>query len=447
MAAALDGNAISAEPTKSFFVDMLIRDIALEQAVLDLLDNSVDGAKRLAAQTEKKFEDKSISINFNNERFEILDNCGGFGTDIAKNYAFRFGRPAGAERTPHSIGQFGVGMKRALFKFGRHFKVESATLDETWAVDVDVPSWEAEDGWTFPWADFSAEEISDENPGTKIVVTQLRNEVAAKFSSKNFENLLISLIKSKHRQFISDGLSVRVNGNHLNATNLFLLISDKIKPGVDTFEVSNAGKAPVRVKITAGVGASAPREAGWYIICNGRVVLEADRRNVTGWGVMEEAQNRILIPAFHNQFSRFRGVVTFDSDDSSLVPWNTTKDDIDQDSAIWQLTYEKMLEMMRPVITFLNDLDNDIEEHTKEHSPLLSLITKTPSAKTESIVRPSAFTAPTRDSFVTGPRFVKIQYSRQLDQVEVLRSELGVNSAKAVGEKTFDLMLARFTKK
>lgn len=38
---------INAEPTKAFFVDMLTRDIPLEQAVLDLVDNSVDGAKSM----------------------------------------------------------------------------------------------------------------------------------------------------------------------------------------------------------------------------------------------------------------------------------------------------------------------------------------------------------------------------------------------------------------
>ncbi|WP_202949120.1 hypothetical protein [Halomonas sp. KM-1] len=33
-----------ANPTKSFFVKMLTRDITLEDCILDLIDNSVDGA-------------------------------------------------------------------------------------------------------------------------------------------------------------------------------------------------------------------------------------------------------------------------------------------------------------------------------------------------------------------------------------------------------------------
>jgi hypothetical protein len=37
---------ISASPVKSFFVSWLTRDISLEDAILDLLDNCVDGILR-----------------------------------------------------------------------------------------------------------------------------------------------------------------------------------------------------------------------------------------------------------------------------------------------------------------------------------------------------------------------------------------------------------------
>ena len=164
---------INAEPTKSFFVDMLVRDIALEQAILDLLDNCVDGAKRLS-EGSGDFTDKNIRIAFSSDEFAIWDNCGGFSRSIARDYAFRFGRAAGARSTPHSIGQFGVGMKRALFKFGKWFRVDSATADEQWAVEVDVPVWELEDGWTFPWADTDSVNVSSDKPGTNIVVKKLR---------------------------------------------------------------------------------------------------------------------------------------------------------------------------------------------------------------------------------------------------------------------------------
>ncbi|WP_072395132.1 hypothetical protein [Hyphomicrobium sp. CS1GBMeth3] len=38
---------VDANPTKAFFVRMITRDIALEDCVLDLIDNSIDGAWKL----------------------------------------------------------------------------------------------------------------------------------------------------------------------------------------------------------------------------------------------------------------------------------------------------------------------------------------------------------------------------------------------------------------
>ncbi|KAB0638028.1 ATP-binding protein [Burkholderia stagnalis] len=442
MATATDRPKINAEPTKTFFVDMLTRDIALEQAVLDLVDNSVDGAKAMKDDGERPFEGREVQITFDSEKFTIWDNCGGFDSDTARNYAFRFGRPAKAKATPHSIGQFGVGMKRALFKFGNRFSVRSATSNDAWAVDVDVETWENdESGWEFPWADFEPnEKLSQNNPGTEIIVSDLRPEVSGKFSSKNFENSIIGLIKSKHRQFIAGGLQISVNGSAINATSVQLLMRDDFTPGTDELEFGE-GNNRVAVRIIVGVGPSSPREAGWYVVCNGRVILEADRRAVTGWGLIEESSNSLLIPTFHNQFARFRGIVHFDSQNSSLVPWNTTKTDVDQDNAIWQASFERMMEMMRPVITFLNELDSDIDEHTREQSPLYEHISAAKVVRPEELPRAKAeFAAPARGTLAKRVKTVKIQYSKPVSQVEHLMEELSLGSAKAVGERTFDLI-------
>jgi hypothetical protein len=41
------GSAIQASPTKELFISMLVRDIELTPAIVDLVDNSFDGAIRL----------------------------------------------------------------------------------------------------------------------------------------------------------------------------------------------------------------------------------------------------------------------------------------------------------------------------------------------------------------------------------------------------------------
>ncbi|MGI2144023.1 ATP-binding protein [Shewanella frigidimarina] len=135
---------IDASPTKEFFIDMLVRDIDLDRAILDLIDNSVD------AWVENRSDDnKFIKINFDSNQFIIHDNCGGMDFELAKTYAFRFGRPKERATTPNSVGQFGVGMKRTLFKLGKSFKIVSRKDDKCFQVSVDVNNWKSSDTWNF----------------------------------------------------------------------------------------------------------------------------------------------------------------------------------------------------------------------------------------------------------------------------------------------------------
>src|SRR6516225_7502864 len=110
------GETLDASPTKEFFIYMLVRDVSLVRAIIDLVDNSVDGAHR--ARPDGPYRGYHIEIDLSAERFRIRDNCGGIDLKTAQEYAFKFGRPLTVPTTHGSIGQFGVGMKRTLFKLG-----------------------------------------------------------------------------------------------------------------------------------------------------------------------------------------------------------------------------------------------------------------------------------------------------------------------------------------
>jgi hypothetical protein len=82
-----------------------------------------------------------------------------------------------------------------------------------------------------------------------------------------------------------------------------------------------------------------------------------------------------VIPKYHNQYARFRGFVFFDCDDASLLPWNTTKTAMSMDSPLYKAVRQQMITMMRPVITFLNQLKE--EEATAKitgETPLLEQV-------------------------------------------------------------------------
>ena len=431
---------IDAMPTKAFFVDMLIRDIPLERAVLDLVDNCIDGAKRIHPEEEPNFSDLSVTITMNNDRFEILDNCGGFDVDTAANYAFRFGRPSEARQTDYSIGQFGVGMKRALFKFGRYFEVHSTTRDQKWSMKVDVADWEDRPNWFF---DFDELNYGLENPpaacGTRIVVERLRPEVAPRFSQPYFQRTLTQMLRSHQRQFLAWGLSIDFEGTHLTNTDLRMRTGGEFSPAVEEVELDENSDTPVRARIVVGLGESVPSQAGWYVVCNSRVVLSADRSEQTGWDTVSEQKEGI--PKYHNQYARFRGVIFFSCRSSRKLPWNTTKTGLDTSSPIWQAVFPKMLDHTRTAINFLNALDDDIDEYGQSSSPLLRALTReTTALEVERFQGTKAFSW-NKAPKAPGPKFTKIQYSREQTKIRTLMTALGVRSAKAVGERTFDLIL------
>ena len=184
-------------PTKGLFVSVLGRDISLIAAIVDLVDNSVDGARRVRSPTESPTDTESfqklwIRITANEDEFSITDNCGGIPLKTAVEYAFRFGRPPNASDDEFGIpkyatGQFGVGMKRALFKLGNHFTVTSSTKRSRFQMAVDVKEWLKQDegDWHFDIDD--AEDgikVSDKKVGTTIVVDSLHATIADDFADR-----------------------------------------------------------------------------------------------------------------------------------------------------------------------------------------------------------------------------------------------------------------------
>ena len=134
----------------------------------------------------------------------------------------------------------------------------------------------------------------------------------------------------------------------------FFELSNNLRPGyrADTYN-------GVAVRQVVGVGPRDPYDAGWYVFCNGRMILRADQSEVTGWG----EPNIERLPRYHNDFAWFRGCVFFDSRDPAALPWNTTKDGVDQDSGLYRSVKSQMVVMMGPVLQFLREVVNEQDPH------------------------------------------------------------------------------------
>lgn len=129
---------VDASPVKSFFVTMLTRDIKLEEAILDLLDNCVDGILRSKKRNsgKKPYEGFKAEIAFKKDSFMISDNCGGIPWSL-HSYAFRMGRasdhPADASGT---VGVYGIGLKRAIFKMGKDCLISTQNGEHGYDVEI-----------------------------------------------------------------------------------------------------------------------------------------------------------------------------------------------------------------------------------------------------------------------------------------------------------------------
>ena len=88
--------SLNGAPTKRFFVSMLPRDIELDDAILDLVDNSVDGAMRREKanlKDDQPYEGYHCELRISETEFVVEDNCGGIPDDYLEG-AFRLGRPS-----------------------------------------------------------------------------------------------------------------------------------------------------------------------------------------------------------------------------------------------------------------------------------------------------------------------------------------------------------------
>ena len=260
----------AAEPTKDFFIYMLTKDIELIPAVGDLVDNAVDGARRLRGTSS--MAGLHVKVVAETDRFEISDNCGGIPFKLARDYAFRFGRPDGTPQVSHAVGQFGVGMKRALFKLGSAFSISSSTTAEQWSMQINVVDWREEEDWDFPVASYSKRKRNAASAGTTIVVEPLLSGPSEDFALSRTITALSDHLRMQHNASLRQGLSIKVNGTKSSHAALRLLRSADIRPAYERLSINGSGE-PVDVRVYAGIANSNPIEAGWYVICNNRLVV------------------------------------------------------------------------------------------------------------------------------------------------------------------------------
>jgi len=225
-----------------------------------------------------------------------------------------------------------------------------------------------------------------------------------------------------------------VNDVDAKPQRMELLYSSKVKPLVRSEPLNG-----VRMKYFVGLGPEDKDEekgvdfAGWYVFCNNRLLVAADKSNESGWG--KENKN----PSFHPQYNQFRGYVFFESNDADSLPWNTAKNQLNTESPAYRAAKPKLTAALRDVANFLNKRKKARSEDDKRYDKPLE------SAKLVSIwdLRTSPHFRVAVPETAPKEKISRISYDRPAWMVERAMETLGVDTVKSVGEETFDYYFAK----
>lgn len=459
---------VPSAPPKSFFFSMLTRDIELQDAILDLLDNCVDGAIRSRSQEladKDSLEGFWAHIQFDEEKFSIEDNCGGIPWDLAKKYAFCMGKPEGvqSEAVKGQIGVVGIGMKRAIFKMGRDCLVHSHHKDDTFLVTI-PPDWFKNDQ---KWEFFEAER---EKPiskqfGTTIEIRELEDGARLAFAQgSTFREDFAAEVSKSYSYLIEKGFTVKIGRSVIKRKPVKLCFEaldtptkkgSLIRPYVYQARINN-----VDVYVSVGYRSRlltqeeqdesaqgkgfAAKDAGWTIVCNDRVVLSGDQTVKTGWGVPG-------VPNFHNQFACIAGIAEFSSDNMADLPITTTKRGIDTSKDLYTYVRVRMQEGLKLFTrntnkwkTFEQGLKSrfdrakvlDLRElkRVSKKLPMVALQGKGMQKHYKPVLPEKKKSDTTR----------RISFVKELDEIERVSDYLfeEVRRPDEVGEKCFDTVLA-----
>ena len=461
---------VPGNPVKSFFVDMLTRDISIEDAILDLLDNCVDGILRsdIVATGKKPYEGHYAEITFDESHFSISDNCGGIPWDL-RDYAFKLGR-SNDRNDPHhgTVGIYGIGMKRAIFKFGRHCLISTQNNNRNYEVEISGDWFKNEDAWDIPVGRGKNNMTED---GTTIYISELIDSISHRFKAEIFLKDLIDKIETHYAFIIHKGFKVLVKGINVEPKPIALQfddITDKSKKRIRPFIFKTEANG-VRVFLAVGFSRHLPSQtdlssalisktyssdyAGWTVLCNDRAVLYCDKTALTGWGEAD-------VPQYHTQFIAISGIVEFQCDDPSKLPTTTTKRGIDTSSQLYLQIKNKMREGLKIFTDYTNKWKTR-EREAKTHLQSAKAVSITDIKTFVSSNIPEVdFTAthkilagkqykpnlPVPEKADDGIR--KISFKKTLDEVRTVSNylELDSDDPSKAGEACFDTVLLQAKK-
>ena len=330
-----DKNLADTRPAKEYLVNGMTKDVTIEECIFDLIDNSIDAYPDHTGEIVSDYKQYTINLKIQRNLFSINDTGKGICLHLLKTDTLRFGTKTNHHTT--SIGYYGIGLNRAIFKLGRKINLVTETASERSSLFLDVSKFlQDNDTWLLP----IETQALTEKTGTFIEIKDLNKEVNDNFGDNDWISEFKNDISLRYSEFIKKNLIIILNDNPIPKVN------PEIKK-ISDFKYIKKEYSYNNIKIIIEGGQSSQhsftyeksydkdknatlKESGWFVYCNDRAVKLFDKSSDTGWDAKQ-----------HTQHAGFIGKVFFIGN-AGILPWNTSKTDVDLNNEIYKNALEKM---------------------------------------------------------------------------------------------------------
>lgn len=178
----------------------------------------------------------------------------------------------------------------------------------------------------------------------------MHNEIKLRINDGSFSTKLTREVSNIYALFLEKYIRLEINGERINPLPIPIAESDEIQSAYKKLNINE-----VSVRLYAGLLRQDSLKkwksdlAGWYVACNGRLIIFSNKDELTGWGEGP-------LPQFHSKYRGFIGIAFFQSIHPYKLPWTTSKKGIYEESEIYQKVKKDMGSIAKPVIQFLNSM-------------------------------------------------------------------------------------------
>lgn len=322
---------VQASVNPHFLESTLTTDISVLESILDLIDNSIDAARDVLLSSGVDFDKYGlpnsysgfkIHIRLDQKSICIFDNCGGIDEETLKTRALKI---ADSSNHKFGIGHYGIGLKRALLKFGRDYAMSS------------------DDGYTAIKMKFSSQMIGKDSitgdvyktvgkRNTLFIVSGIKPDVIKDIERNEWFKRAVEILNVRYAVYTSKGFKISVSNPYFKSFERIqgyipslrkdcaikldkaLLEIDGVRAFID-YGVHEKYYFRSEKNHSVSANTDLTQEFGLYFICNDRVIVFASKAKEYGWKP----------GAWHSEYNGFVAIVRFVSEDSTKIPWNTVK--------------------------------------------------------------------------------------------------------------------------